>query len=342
MADRIRPDAPGTGASEPNATWNMDETRRLAPLDELADYKIAGDDPDVRGWDVEAAGGKKIGEVHDLIVDTAAMKVRYLDVDVDNDVLNTDEDRHILVPVGCASLHEDDNEVVIDNITVEQLLEVPAFAHGAITRDFESSVRTCYPAGEANAPGRASTAGTTRTATPGAVAGAADREVAAERTEEPFYKHAHFDEDRFYGRHGPEQEAPRHIIRSEEELAVGRRARQAGEVEVRKHVETEHVKKQVPTRHEEVTVERHPASASTPANPEIREDEIRIPVMEEEVVVEKRVVPKEEIVIEKHAAEGEETVEADLRKERIDVDRKGQARVRNAPREERRPDEDRA
>lgn len=53
---------------------------RIVPLSELHSYKIASGDPDVRGWPVVAGDGKTIGQVDGLLVDTVALKVRYLDV----------------------------------------------------------------------------------------------------------------------------------------------------------------------------------------------------------------------------------------------------------------------
>jgi uncharacterized protein (TIGR02271 family) len=111
------------------------------------------------------------------------------------------------------------------------------------------------------------------------------------------------------------------LTRSEEELAVGKRRRMGGKVELRKRVETEHVEESVPVTREEVTVERRPAREAG-AQPKIGEDEIVVPVMEEEVVAEKRAVPKEEVVIKKRPVREEKTVSADLKKERIDVDRR--------------------
>jgi uncharacterized protein (TIGR02271 family) len=123
----------------------------------------------------------------------------------------------------------------------------------------------------------------------------------------------------------------RTITLAEEELAVGKRAVSAGEVTVRKTVETEHVVEHVPVTREEVIIERRPVEGGRlAAGAEIREEEIRIPVMEEDVVVEKRTVPKEEIVLRKNAVEETKTVEADLRKERATVDDQtsGSGRVR--------------
>jgi uncharacterized protein (TIGR02271 family) len=113
------------------------------------------------------------------------------------------------------------------------------------------------------------------------------------------------------------------MTRSAEELRINRREVPAGEVRVKKDVDTEHVKQQVTKTREDVRVERRPASGSTPGRAEIREDEVRVPISEEELVVEKRPVVKEELVIAKERRPETETVEADVRKERVDVDRVG-------------------
>jgi uncharacterized protein (TIGR02271 family) len=114
------------------------------------------------------------------------------------------------------------------------------------------------------------------------------------------------------------------LTRSAEELTVGRREVPTGEVRVRKHVETEHVRQPVTRTKEEVRVERRPASEGTSrGRAEIRDEEIRVPIVEEELVVEKRPVVKEEVVVSKERTQETKTVEADLRKEEIDVDRIG-------------------
>ena len=117
------------------------------------------------------------------------------------------------------------------------------------------------------------------------------------------------------------------VRRSEEELKVGTREREAGAVRVRKRVRTDHERIVVPRKRVEVTVERVPVerqatSATTEgtAEPEIGEDEIVVPVVEEEIVVEKRPVVKEEIRIRKEVVEESEVVEEDVRREEVEVD----------------------
>ena len=121
---------------------------------------------------------------------------------------------------------------------------------------------------------------------------------------------------------GLEHEDETRIQRSEEELRVGTRRSEAKAVKVRKRIVTERQRMEVPKMREEVTVERVPVEGRDAAalGAEIGEDEIVVPVITEEVVVEKRPVVKEEIRIRKDVVHEEEVIEADVRKEEIDID----------------------
>lgn len=273
---------------------------RIARLADLDDYQVAEHDPDVRGWDVMSADGRKIGKVDDLYVDTSAMKVRYLNVELDREYRGSGRNDHIIVPVGHAQLHESNDNVVVNGLEATRVAAVPTYT-GTINRDYENSVRT-YFAGGAAVPD--------------------DRE---------YYGDRHFDEDRFYGARRGAAGAERpstargdreeHVTLSEEELAVGKTRQQAGTVRVGKHVETEHVSRDVPVTREEVTVERRPVDGMSAKGARIENDEVTVPLYEEEVVVEKRTVPKEELVVKKHQVQDTEHVEADLRHEEADIDR---------------------
>ena len=123
--------------------------------------------------------------------------------------------------------------------------------------------------------------------------------------------------------HGVNEEEAMRLVLSEEELAIGKRQVAAGEVGVRKTVESHRVHEEVPLRHDEVEVERRPITDGySAAGARIGEDEdIRIPLHAEEAVVEKRVVPKEELVVRKREVTETEMVDTDLRRERAEVDR---------------------
>jgi uncharacterized protein (TIGR02271 family) len=117
------------------------------------------------------------------------------------------------------------------------------------------------------------------------------------------------------------------VQRSEEELRVGTREREAGKVGVRKQVRTEREQVRVPTRHEEVSVERVPVNEER-TGAEIGEDEVSMPVVEEEAVVGKQSVVKEEVRVRKDVVQDEEVVEEDVRKEEVDVDDRTERRNR--------------
>ena len=120
------------------------------------------------------------------------------------------------------------------------------------------------------------------------------------------------------------------VQRSEEEFVAGTREREAGSVKVRKRVRTDRERLSVPKKREEVSVERVPVEedrreaegrGGALESGIVEEDgEIRIPIVEEEIVVEKRPVVKEEIRLRKNVVEEEEVIEEDVRKEEVDVD----------------------
>jgi uncharacterized protein (TIGR02271 family) len=282
------------------------EMDRVVPLGQLDDFKVAEGDPDVRGWQVVASDGRKIGEVDELLIDTNAMKVRYLDVEVENGLM-AEPDRHVLVPIGYARLDRDSDRVMVDNIASTDLRTMPAYDQSPVTRDFETSVRNSFVGGTTGAAAATTgLAGTTGT------------------THDDFYGHDSFNDNRFYGRGNAEER----MVLSEEELAVGKRQVQAGEVDIEKHVETRHVRESVPVTHEEAVVERRPITDPMHAHdPDgISGGTLRVPLTEEEVVAEKRAVAKEELVVRKQTVTENEVVEADLRRERAEVHREGEVR----------------
>lgn len=122
-----------------------------------------------------------------------------------------------------------------------------------------------------------------------------------------------------------EDEDELRVGRTEEELRASKRERETGGVNVRKRVRTDREQMSVPKRRERVKVERVPAEGES-SETEIGEDEVRVPVTEEEVEVTKRPVQKEEIRIRKEAVEEEEVIEEDVRKEEVDVDDESERR----------------
>jgi uncharacterized protein (TIGR02271 family) len=121
---------------------------------------------------------------------------------------------------------------------------------------------------------------------------------------------------------GPETDDA--MTRSEEELQVGKVDREAGRARLRKYVVTDHVQKTVPVQREEVRVEREPITdgniGKATDGPAISEEEHEVVLHEEEVVTDTRAVPKERVRLDTETVTEERKVEADVRKEKIDVE----------------------
>jgi sporulation protein YlmC with PRC-barrel domain len=120
----------------------------LAHLSDLHDFRLAEGEPDIRGWDVVLPDGRRAGKVEDLIVDTDDLSVRYLEVRVRGEILGTDEDTYVLVPVSAARLDDDDDRVVVDRLPGTGLAAAPRFARGVPTDEQERSIREYYGAAD--------------------------------------------------------------------------------------------------------------------------------------------------------------------------------------------------
>jgi uncharacterized protein (TIGR02271 family) len=112
------------------------------------------------------------------------------------------------------------------------------------------------------------------------------------------------------------------MTRSEEELRVGTETRERGRARLRKYVVTE--EQQVTVQREEVRLEREPITdanldAAT-SGPAISEEEHEVTLREEEVVVDKRAVPKERVRLDTETVTEERQVSDEVRKERIEVE----------------------
>lgn len=158
-------------------------TTRLREL-RGSDYTIAKGQPDIRGWDVRDAQGRKFGVVHDLIFDIRANKVRYMVLNVlDTKELEL-EKRTVMVPIGMAELDPTDNDVLLPAVTPFQLRALPRYDKTNLGAKAERDISTVF--------GR-NTLGANQTSTTGTQHSDAD-------VDESFYNHEHFNEDNMYRR----------------------------------------------------------------------------------------------------------------------------------------------
>jgi uncharacterized protein (TIGR02271 family) len=271
------------------------------------------------GYTVVDEGGSKIGKVDDLFLDESDQP-EYFGVKMG--FLGTSS---TLIPADIATINNEQGfiEVSQPKSTVQ---DGPAFDDDReITPEYENEVRSYYGLGPIESSGSYgdyeetnghSGAGTTDSTTAGTVG--SGMSMGDTETGE-FREHDRNQEGLSQPGSDLEDEDELRVQRSEEELRAGTREREAGAMKVRKRVRIDREQIEVPTKHEEVTVERVPVEGEA-TEAQIGEDEVSVPVTEEEVVVDKRAVAKEEIRLRKDVVEDTEVVEEDVRREEIDVE----------------------
>jgi uncharacterized protein (TIGR02271 family) len=271
------------------------------------------------GYTVVDEGGSKIGKVDDLFLDESDQP-EYFGVKMG--FLGTSS---TLIPADIATINNEQGfiEVSQPKSTVQ---DGPAFDDDReITPEYENEVRSYYGLGPIESSGSYgdyeetnghSGAGTTDSTTAGTVG--SGMSMGDTETGE-FREHDRNQEGLSQPGSDLEDEDELRVQRSEEELRAGTREREAGAMKVRKRVRTDREQIEVPTKHEQVTVERVPVEGEA-TEAQIGEDEVSVPVTEEEVVVDKRAVAKEEIRLRKDVVEDTETVEEDVRREEVEVE----------------------
>lgn len=109
-----------------------------------------------------------------------------------------------------------------------------------------------------------------------------------------------------------------------EELAVSRRQVAQGVVRIHKRVETHEATLDAATASEEVAVERVPINTLVEGpSPQIREEDgvLIVPVLEEVLVVEKRLMLREEVRVTKHKTTSNTPQTVTLRRETVEIER---------------------
>jgi len=190
----------------------MASDKRQRRLQELSGsrFELSEGQPDIRGWEVRDTNGHKMGRVKELIFDVHARKVRYMVVDIlDSKELQL-EKRRVMVPIGMAELKRVDKDVILHTVTPFHLRALPKYDSDDLGAKSERAIGTVF--------GRQFTA---------------DGDAAAVTdSNDSFYEHEMFNEDRYHGKRSnsdseslsrTEREAARRKELSEAEAASLRR-----------------------------------------------------------------------------------------------------------------------
>lgn len=141
--------------------------KHLYYFHEMGDYKISSKDPDIREWPVKDLDHRTIGKVESLLVNKELGKVVYIDVEVDQSIIDANHDpysspanldihefinkegeNHIIIPIGMVDLNTDEKFVYTQTINYQTFAETKRYQHGShINRDYERNVLSSYNRG---------------------------------------------------------------------------------------------------------------------------------------------------------------------------------------------------
>jgi hypothetical protein len=109
-------------------------TRQAKPiarrLGNLPTHQILPGEPDIRSWVVVGADGRRVGRVHDVLVDLHGLTARHLEVKLDPGVATRAGATTIVVPVESLQVAPIRSEVHLHKVTTDDLEDVPSFATG--------------------------------------------------------------------------------------------------------------------------------------------------------------------------------------------------------------------
>jgi sporulation protein YlmC with PRC-barrel domain len=118
---------------------------RLARLGDLDDFRVAKGVTDPRGWKLVAGDGQVLGEVKELIVDTAAMTTRYLVAEVDEKKLELERlGRHVLVPSERVRLDRGEKHAVVDGLFSRDVERYPIYQGLPLETSAERAIHQAF------------------------------------------------------------------------------------------------------------------------------------------------------------------------------------------------------
>lgn len=261
-------------------------------------------------YSVYTQGEDRIGSVKELLVDDSG-RFRYIAVDTGPWIFG----KKVLLPIGLAHFDYDNNRIYVDGLSKEQVENLPSY-HSVenIDESYEREVRNQYrPVGERRSNRRYM-----------------QQNYQVETPERARTADADYDrEPTLFGL--SEEDNQQNLKLYEERLVTERNRVKAGEVAIGKHVETTTAEASAPVEKERVVIERHDASGrpAAGASPQFKEGEVaRMDVYEDDVNIDKKAFVREEVSVHKETDRDQVKAKEQVRREELDVDTKGNPRLK--------------
>lgn len=294
-----------------------------------SDYEIVDGQYNIKGWEVKNEQNQVIGDVTELLFDPVSQRVRYMIVDTDANDLRLNA-RKVLIPIGLAELHEKDDDVIVPNVTANQIQALPDYNGLPLDNDAERLIVNTFEHPH----------DTIVASTPFAT------ETVAAPDASNFYEHQQFNQNRLYNRRTAVTDAqvtpapvhPGHTIIKDyaNEPLTDNKTVAERDAELRGTPAAQNSTAAIEqaaiggtTLVPDTTVHNRP---STPAPFEtFKEGNIEITEHREVPVVNKQARVVEEVNINRSVDERDETVRDTVRNTEVDAERIEQRKDRNDP-----------
>ncbi|RAJ33435.1 PRC-barrel domain-containing protein [Pedobacter cryoconitis] len=101
-------------------------------------YAVRAGQPSLTNWTVVNSARQFIGTVRDLLIDDQP-RARYLILNLTGNIWNIEE-REVLIPISAAELHRHTQEVMLPNITSQQISALPDYIQGNVIISTDSEI----------------------------------------------------------------------------------------------------------------------------------------------------------------------------------------------------------
>lgn len=118
----------------------------LTSLSEMEGYVVADGEPDPRGWRLLGDGAAPLGSIEELLVDPAALKVRFLVAVVGGSGVPQPGVRRILLPITAARLDPPHRAVTLEGVTGDDLDRLPTYDGRPLSAADEAGSRAAFVA----------------------------------------------------------------------------------------------------------------------------------------------------------------------------------------------------
>lgn len=266
---------------------------------------------DIKGTSVYVSGNHtdKIGSIHDVLVDEAG-RMRYLVIDTGFWIFG----KQVLLPIGRCIDDPESDRIYAQGLSKSQVEQLPKYSSDMVVdSDYEEQVRSIY---------RAPSVGTTAPV---------EMSVPVEQGG----KYATVDQTYDYGKepvlYKMDDNNHKRLRLYEERLVANKTRQKTGSVSVSKRIETEVGTAEVPVQKEKIVIEIESVKGSTRVNVpnnSFQDGEVtRLEVYEDQAEIRKEPVVYQEINIRKETETDVVTARETLRREELQVDKKGEPLV---------------